>query len=79
MIISVKAIAGAKTEEVLLLGFDELNRQIFKVKVRQAAADGQANQAIITILSGYFKVKKNTVRIINGELSRNKIIAIDVK
>jgi uncharacterized protein (TIGR00251 family) len=76
-LISIKAIPNAKKVEIIDNGFDDLGRQNFKAKVNQPPEDGKANQAIIQLVSDYFKVKKNAVKIINGELSRNKIIEIN--
>ena len=77
--ISIKTIANAKKVEIIDNGLDNLGRRNFKVKVNQPPEDGKANQAVLKMIADYFKVKKNAVRIINGELSRNKIIEIDVK
>jgi len=48
-----------------------------KVYIRQAPADGKANKALIGVLSGYYKVKKSSIRIITGNTSRKKIVEID--
>jgi uncharacterized protein (TIGR00251 family) len=77
--ITIKVIAGSKQNEIIDNGLDDLGRRNFKVKVNQPAEDGKANQAVIAMIADYFKIKKNAVRIINGELSRNKIIEINVK
>lgn len=76
-LISIKAIPNAKKIEIIDNGFDDLGRRNFKVKVNQPPEDGKANQAIIQLIAGYFKIKKSAVKIINGELSKNKIIEID--
>ncbi len=78
-LISIKAIPNAKKVEIIDNGFDDLGRQNFKVKVNQPPEDGKANQAIIQLVADYFKVKKNAVKVINGALSRNKVIEIDAK
>ncbi len=75
-LISVKAIAGAKKTEVIDNGINSSGRRDFKVKVNQPPENGKANQAIIEIIADYFKIKKNDVKIISGELSKNKIIEI---
>ncbi len=79
IIISIKAIPKAKKVQIIDNGLDDLGRRNFKVKVNPPAEDGKANQAIIETIADYFKVKKNAVRIISGELSHNKIIEIDAK
>ena len=49
-----------------------------KVHVMAPAVDGQANKAVTGILAEYFKVKKNTVQIIQGKRSREKVVQIEV-
>jgi uncharacterized protein YggU (UPF0235/DUF167 family) len=47
-----------------------------KVYVRAKAKDGKANAAVIEVLAEYFSVKKNKLKIIHGEKSREKIIEL---
>lgn len=48
-----------------------------KVKLTSPPVDGKANEALITVLAEYFKVKKSTISILVGHESRNKIIEIE--
>jgi len=48
----------------------------YKVYVTAPPEDGKANKKVIELLAEYFKVPKSQVRIIKGEISRNKIIEI---
>lgn len=47
------------------------------VFIRKPAADGQANDALITLLAEYFGVAKTRVRITRGTASKSKVIEID--
>lgn len=46
------------------------------IYVREIAADNKANQAIIKLLSSYYKIPKTKINIIAGHSSRHKIIEI---
>lgn len=46
------------------------------VYVREVAAEGQANQALIKLLSDYYKVAKTRITIVRGHTSRHKLISI---
>jgi uncharacterized protein (TIGR00251 family) len=47
------------------------------VYIRQIAADGQANEALVKTLAKHFNVSKTSIKIIHGHTSRHKIIEID--
>jgi len=70
MRISVKVIPNAKKEEVVREG-DKL-----KVHAKAPAVSGKANKVVIELLADFFKIKKNAIRIVKGERSREKIIEI---
>lgn len=78
MKISVKIIPNAKQNEVVEDIVDLLGVRVLKVKVNQPPEDGKANKALIDVLAEYFKVKKNSVEIIAGKISRNKIVQINL-
>jgi uncharacterized protein YggU (UPF0235/DUF167 family) len=46
------------------------------VWVRARAAEGKANQALIRVLSDYFKVPPSRISILRGGKSRDKILEI---
>lgn len=71
MRISVKVRPRASKEQVV-----ESPDGSLKVYLKAAPADGKANKALISILSGYYGVKKADIVIISGKLSRNKIIEV---
>ncbi len=47
-----------------------------KIHITAPAVDGKANKALIEVLSEYFKVKKNNISIIRGEISSIKLVQI---
>jgi uncharacterized protein len=71
--INIKIIPNARKDEIK----EEEGR--LKVHVKAPAVDGKANKALIELLAAYFKVKKKDIEIIKGELSRDKVISVDLK
>ena len=70
MLINVKAITGARKNEV------KSAHDGLKVYVTAPAVDNKANRAIIELLSGYFNTKKSQVTIKRGAKSPRKTIEI---
>ena len=70
MQLNVKVIPNAKKNEIIKDGDG------FRVRLNAPAIDGKANSALIEVLAEHFGVKKNKIRIIKGEKSRNKIVEI---
>ncbi|MBU0636847.1 DUF167 domain-containing protein, partial [Patescibacteria group bacterium] len=66
-IIHIKVIPNAKKNEVL-----EKDEK-FRVYINAPAVDGKANKAMIKVLAEFLKIKKNDIKIIKGEKSREKI------
>lgn len=71
MLINVKTVPNASKNRVLKDG------NAYRVYVNSPAADGKANKALIDVLAEFFDVKKNAVRIVRGEKSRNKTVEIN--
>ena len=46
------------------------------VYLRAKAHDGEANDALIKLLSKHFKVPKTTIKILRGQKSRQKLIEL---
>ena len=69
-LIQVKVIPNSKRS--LVIREDNL----IKVYVKKPAVNNKANEEAIELLSEFFKIRKNQVRIIKGEKSRKKIIEI---
>ena len=72
MKITVSVIPNAKKPSVEKISKDE-----YKVKVDAPAVDGKANRRLIEIIADYFNTSKNSVNIIKGFKSKNKIIKIE--
>lgn len=65
-----------KQSVLALGGIDANDSELYKVFVTVAPEQGKANKKMIDLLSEYFKVSKLQIRIIKGEMSRNKIVEI---
>lgn len=65
-----------KQRVLALGGIDANDGELYKVCVTAAPEKGKANKKTIELLAEYFKVAKSQIRIIRGEISRNKIIEI---
>lgn len=70
MILNVKVAPNARKNEIRKEG------NYWKVNLTAPAEKGKANRLLIKLLSQEFKLKKNQVKIIQGEKSRYKIIQI---
>ena len=60
---------GTSQEKIVEAGENELI-----VYLRAKAHDGEANDALVKLLSKHFKVPKTTIKITRGAKSKNKII-----
>jgi len=69
--VKVRVTPKSSREEVVLDG------ELIKVYVRSAPADGEANEAVVRVLSKALRVPKSTVEIIKGFTSREKTINVD--
>lgn len=70
MILNIKVIPNAKRNAIT----EESGR--YKVHLTAPAVEGKANKALIDFLADHFGVKKNKVRIIRGDKSREKVVEI---
>jgi uncharacterized protein len=48
----------------------------YRVSVHASPENGKANQAVIAILAGHFRVPKSSIKIVRGHSSRKKLISI---
>ncbi len=71
MKIKVKVIPNAKKEKVVQ------DLEYIKVYVNQPPLEGRANKRLVELLAEYFKIDKKSIKIIQGERSRVKLIKID--
>jgi len=69
--ITVKVKTKAREEKV-----EQLGEGVFAVWVKELAQKGNANSAVIRVLSKHFKVPQNKVRIVLGLSSPKKIVII---
>ena len=76
MEIFVKVTPNAKINQITEDKLDIFGARHLKVKVNQPPEDGKANTALVNVLSEYFNVKKNEIKITQGLTSRSKIIKI---
>ncbi len=72
MYIHLKVKTGMKKESLL-----RKNEDHFEISVREEAERNMANNRILEIVSGYFKVSKNKVRIVNGHHSPSKLLIVE--
>lgn len=72
MIIKIKVIANSSHNKVV--GFEN---DTLKIKCTASPEKGKANQAIIAILSNHYQVPQNTIKILKGATSSQKIIEIE--
>ncbi|WP_461831724.1 DUF167 domain-containing protein [Aquifex sp.] len=73
MIIKVKVKPKSKKEEIRKLSEEE-----YEVKVKEPPEKGKANERVIELLSRFFGVPKNKLKIVRGETSRLKFIEVDL-
>ena len=68
--LNVKVVANARRAQIVE------ETEGLRVYVNVPATGGRANAALIELLAEFFAVKKNSIRIVNGEKSRRKVIEI---
>jgi|UniRef100_A0A7C5WZH6 Uncharacterized conserved protein, COG1872 len=71
MLIKVKAKPRSKEEYVKKLGED-----LYEVAVKEAPEKGRANTRIVELLSMYFGVKKDRIKLVAGETSKSKLFQV---
>jgi uncharacterized protein (TIGR00251 family) len=67
--ISITIKPNARSAQITALSAVE-----YRATVREPAHDGQANEALLKLLSHYFGVPKSKIRIVHGHTSRRKIV-----
>ncbi|KKQ57258.1 MAG: hypothetical protein US74_C0006G0042 [Parcubacteria group bacterium GW2011_GWA2_38_13] len=68
--ISVRVITRASKNEIIPFGTG------LKAKITKPPVDGEANDALIKMLAKYYSIPKNSIKIVSGKTSKNKIIEI---
>ena len=70
--LKIKVITNAKRNAVVE------GEEMLKVYVNAPPVDGKANKIVAEVLAKHFKVRKNCVKIIRGEKSKEKVIGINM-
>lgn len=70
--LEVKVTPNASRTEIA--GWDEAG--VLRLRVQSPAQDGKANKAVLAFLAESLGVSKSRVRIVRGETSRQKWVAI---
>ncbi len=71
MMLEVRVQPRSSKEEIL-----KLERQSYKVYMREPALEGKANDKLREMLAGHFNTSKSRVKIVQGGKSRNKIVEV---
>lgn len=71
MIYMVKVKPGSKQNSV------EVSDDEIILRTTARAHDGEANEAVIKMLSKHFKVAKGQIKILRGEKSKTKTISLE--
>jgi len=71
MLIKVKVFPSSKIEKIIKKSEDS-----FEVRVKEKAEKGRANQRTRELLSKYFNIPEEKVKLIKGFRQRNKIFEI---
>ena len=72
MRIYIKVIPRSSQNKV-----EKISEGEFKVWLTAPPVDGEANLALIKLLSDYFQVSKSEIEIVGGKSARIKIVDID--
>ncbi|MDR0590808.1 MAG: DUF167 domain-containing protein [Puniceicoccales bacterium] len=71
MRLRIRVIPNAPKSEIISQDGDE-----WKIKIQAPPEDGKANGALVQLLAKHLKVPKNSIQIIAGKKSRQKIVEI---
>jgi len=71
MRIYIKVTPRSSKNEVIRISEGE-----YKVRITAPPVDGKANEALIEILSDYFKVAKSNITIVGGKSAKTKMVDI---
>ncbi|MFN3995947.1 MAG: DUF167 domain-containing protein [bacterium] len=72
MKITVIAKPNSKKEKI-----EVINEKTLKIYISAPAVDNKANEAIIEVLSRYYKIPKTSIFISKGQKSKIKIVEIN--
>ncbi len=74
--LAVRAHPGAKKTAIIGIYGEGTTAQL-KIAVQAPPLEGRANEALTAFLAQTFALPKNAVKLISGDLSRNKIFRIE--
>jgi len=72
--IYIKAVVSAQMKKDSITAKSADN---FIINVKEKAERNMANKKVIELLSSYFKVPSNKIRIINGHHHSHKLLVVD--
>ncbi len=72
VIINIRISPNAKKNEIIK------TQEITKIKITAQPIDGKANKCLIEFLSKFFKITKNSIKIVKGETSKDKTLLLTV-
>ena len=55
---------------------EKVDETHYRVWVKEPARDGRANEALIKVLSDYFKIPKGHLVLLKGRKSKSKIVCL---
>ncbi len=58
-------------------GIEKIGDSDYLIRVKERPVKGKANKEMIDLLSKFFKVSKNKIKIVSGTTSSKKIVQID--
>ena len=76
MRVVVHLISKASNNKVEGWSEDEKGEKVLRVKVTAIPESGKANEALIKLLSGFFKVPRSRITVLRGSRSRVKLLEI---
>ena len=71
MRIKARVVPNSKNESI-----QQVDNITYKVKVKEKAIEGRANEAVLRLIAKHIGVRVADVRIVHGLKSREKIIGI---
>lgn len=74
--ISIVVKTGSKVEQIKQIDLPAQAGDYYEVCVKARPVEGQANQAVVRLLSEFLKIPKSAIRIKSGLKSKNKIVDI---
>jgi hypothetical protein len=74
--LAVRAQPGAKKTAIIGIYGEGTTAQL-KIAVQAPPLEGRANEALIAFLAQTFALPKNAIKLISGDLSRNKVFLLE--